>query len=164
MHHGIFIDIFPLDNVIPDSIIEKIRCKILLVLFRLNKIRNRGVSTTWDPFKRTLEYILRVPNQIIPKQIFDLGLSKIIRLFEHKDTGYLNHLTNGVTQVRFKRYLMTKEEFENMTEWEFEGRSFPIPTNYHEILTRIYGDYMQLPPKAEQKPHHGIIEVEINED
>jgi len=37
----------------------------------------------------------------------------------------------------------------------FEGRSFPIPERYDEILTAFYGDYMQLPPEDKRQPTHG---------
>ncbi|NGX84740.1 LicD family protein [Aequorivita sp. KMM 9714] len=34
---------------------------------------------------------------------------------------------------------------------EFEGISIRVPENYKEYLEHFYGDYMQLPPKQEQK-------------
>lgn len=41
---------------------------------------------------------------------------------------------------------------------EFEGDLFPIPEQWDKYLTHLYGDYMKLPPKELQKPHHKDFE------
>ena len=48
----------------------------------------------------------------------------------------------------------------------FEGKSFPIPCGADALLSRIYGDYMQLPPESEQITHHDFEawQKEIKED
>lgn len=162
MHHGIFIDIFPLDYVLPDSYIEKIRCKFLQILLRLNRIRNQGISPNSNTKKKILATMVKISNLIIPKPFFDSMKTRIMRLFENKNTGYLNHLSNGTSKEKFHRFLMREEEFYDVIDWEFEGIKFPIPRNYHDILIRAYGDYMKLPPKELRKPHHGIIEIKTN--
>ena len=47
-----------------------------------------------------------------------------------------------------------KEYFCDFVEVEFEGRFFKAPIGYHEVLTNIYGDYMQLPPEEKRVTHH----------
>ncbi|NMA48498.1 MAG: LicD family protein [Tissierellia bacterium] len=162
MHHGIFIDIFPLDNVKPNSIVENIRCKILLILSRLNTIRNKGVSPKSNIFKRVIGILIKSSNILIHKSVHDKIETKIMKIFNDKDTGYLNHLTNGTTKVRFERFLMKEEDFHDIIDWEFESLKFPIPKNYDNHLKNMYGDYMKLPPKEKQKPHHGIIELIVD--
>lgn len=49
-----------------------------------------------------------------------------------------------------------KETFEISTELTFEGIKSYAFSNYHEQLTRYYGDYMQLPSVEEQKPKHSV--------
>ena len=48
-----------------------------------------------------------------------------------------------------------KSDFEEYIEKDFEGDNFYIPKKYNEILTHIYGDYMQLPPEDKRHPTHG---------
>ncbi len=48
-----------------------------------------------------------------------------------------------------------KSVFGVSTKLSFEGTEFYVPQNYHQLLTLMYGDYMQLPPKEQQKPYHG---------
>ena len=49
---------------------------------------------------------------------------------------------------------MERGKFENFTYAEFEGRKCKIPSGYDEWLTKLYGDYMQLPPESERQTHH----------
>ena len=45
--------------------------------------------------------------------------------------------------------------FENMTEYEFEGRKYVGLARYDEYLTQCYGDYMQFPPESQRISYHG---------
>jgi lipopolysaccharide cholinephosphotransferase len=56
---------------------------------------------------------------------------------------------------------MTDYDVENSILWDFENYKFPIPLNYDKILRRLFGEYMKLPPKDMQKPHHRIIRVKL---
>ena len=49
-------------------------------------------------------------------------------------------------------------------EGSFEGHSFQIPVKYDRMLTKIYGDYMSLPPVDQQKTRHDLLKFSIKED
>ena len=57
---------------------------------------------------------------------------------------------------------MLRKYFEEGTTKEFEGIEVTVPTNYDAYLTRIYGDYMQLPPEEERVGHHYNEGVDLN--
>lgn len=44
--------------------------------------------------------------------------------------------------------------FEEYTSYQFEGYTFNGIKKSDEYLQLIFGDYMQLPPKEQQQPHH----------
>jgi lipopolysaccharide cholinephosphotransferase len=47
-----------------------------------------------------------------------------------------------------------KSIFTERIKVQFEDGEFWAPKGYDEYLRNIYGDYMQLPPKEQQKTHH----------
>ena len=51
---------------------------------------------------------------------------------------------------------MTKEEFgfDEKNTLLFNGTEFSVPKDYDSILTRLYGDYMKLPPKEKRIAQH----------
>ena len=46
-----------------------------------------------------------------------------------------------------------KKEYMEPVAVEFEGRTFPAPSNYDEYLRGLYNDYMQLPPEDKRIIH-----------
>ncbi|MCR5130262.1 MAG: LicD family protein [Prevotella sp.] len=46
-----------------------------------------------------------------------------------------------------------------LTEMEFEGHLFPVPSNTHAALTLKYGDYMKLPDIDKINLHVGKLEI-----
>src|SRR5690625_2091621 len=164
MHQGIFIDIFPMDKVKPGSIIENIRCGGLYILWIINNIRNVGVSSDANLFKKIIGGVVKLTNKFIKKSTFDKFERRILTSFNNRRTGYFNHLTNKVTKDRFKKYLIKENYLKETMLGEFEGNKFPIPKNYDEILSNLFGEYMRLPPEEERKPHHNIIELSTNKE
>ena len=43
----------------------------------------------------------------------------------------------------------------------FEDAQLMIPKGWHEVLTEVYGDYMQLPPEDKRVPTHSSQQIEI---
>lgn len=64
----------------------------------------------------------------------------------------IEQLFTGTSPYSYKeRY--KKSWFSSTVMVEFEGRLMPAPVGYHELLTHIYGDYMQLPPEDKRGEH-----------
>lgn len=47
-----------------------------------------------------------------------------------------------------------RELYGNTVTMSFEGEEFCVPSGWDEILRDCYGDYMELPPAQQRKPHH----------
>ena len=44
---------------------------------------------------------------------------------------------------------------------DFEGVKLMAPKGWHEVLTWVYGDYMELPPEEKRVPAHSDLEIEV---
>ena len=47
-----------------------------------------------------------------------------------------------------------------VTKVEFEGVKSYIPNGYHQYLSNLYGDYMQLPPENKRERHF-IVDIQF---
>ncbi|WP_312654561.1 LicD family protein [Proteiniclasticum sp.] len=158
MHHGIFIDIFPFDNVKPHTI-EGNTQRIVLNLFQLiNSCRiNKTISMTNNLLYKYVRLAIHYVLKIIPKRTMDNIITKVSRTFNNSNTEYVGDLSLSTSKELYDRFTIKKNTFYDSLSWDFEGHYFPVPREYHEVLTKNYGDYMTPPPS--QEPHHEIIEI-----
>ena len=49
---------------------------------------------------------------------------------------------------------MKKDWIETVIKEQFEDGQFNVSSFYDEMLTQLYGDYMQLPPEEDRVYHH----------
>lgn len=66
-------------------------------------------------------------------------------------------------QPDFLYVTLDRETCEQVTELPFCGRSLMVPSNWDQVLTELYGDYMKLPPPEKRVPAHSSIEVKIDD-
>jgi len=155
IHQGIFIDIFPLDNINFDKHNKKIINKLKILIGINRRANSTFVFNKKKLLLQPLKFILRIFR--LPTSYYQKKIDKLIIKLNNEESDFVNHLTNGITNNRFERFLMKKEDALNLIDVEFEGHKFPVTANYHEFLTRCYGDYMVLPPVDKQQPHHGSL-------
>ena len=161
-HTGIYIDVFPMDKVKPYTQKGKRHFRRVRVLYAIITSsvweRVKCASTAPKKIMRALLYCLL---KIVPKAYFDKRLQNTLTSFEGEQTEFVSHLSNGDNLPL--RCLQREKEFLKLIDMEFEGCFFPVPANYDEVLTRHYGDYMQLPPEEARCPSHGVKKVVINQ-
>ena len=163
IHHGVFIDIFPLDNVEPFTFQGAVQQKLLHFIWRINLLRVKKLCLNTDSLlEKYIRLIGHYLLKLIPKSWTNNLHYTTACWFKKKDTEFVSHLTNGTPRRKYLQYLIKRKELEDSVEKKFEGNYFPTPRNYHVILTKIYGDYMQYPPLEQQKPHHEISRIELN--
>lgn len=66
-------------------------------------------------------------------------------------------LMGDFTDQRPLAWAVTEEDLYPAVELPFGDMSVPVPRHYDAILTRGYGDYMQLPPEDKRKTHEPFI-------
>ncbi len=155
---GIFIDIFPLDEVPENRILRTWKnfecfCVRKALWSEVGKIADRS------PVKRTVyRWINRIPEKTIlnyyEKMIQKAGKkrSSMVRILMFPTPNNL--------------YMYLKKWYENREEIEFEHYLFYGIKEYDEYLSFKFGDYMTLPPESERKTHpvSQIKVIDIKDD
>lgn len=154
---GIFIDVFPWDNV-PDNVIAKYLQ--MFVVYACGKILHQKagskVPAGSGAAKRAVFSILRGLGRIVPeKTLVDLRES-----FLKKYPSTTKNVACMVCIAGYRKTEMPRGIFDSYTELPFEDTSFSAVADYDTMLTRIFGDYMQLPPVEKRKTHH-YVEVDF---
>lgn len=159
---GIWIDIFPLDNVLQESIPSKWQRFQIQFLYAMStaSVENR-IAKSPKRWKRMVRRVLSKVLLVVPKKKVDRALLAVYTRYDSKNTGYVSHLTMGGTRDVYERYMQKSAQYDRLTTFDFCGYSFLGPENYEDVLTRIYGDYMTPPPIEQQKPMHRVTVVEL---
>ena len=155
---GVFIDIFPMDDV-PETTfgqrIQDFRC--------------------WCLRKITWSEVARVSKKGLPKlwwtTLSKISVDWVYKRLSHYTKKSRNDTENYVRVLMFTplgkmyrkapielRYGVPKKWFLERAEFEFEGHKLYGTKDFDEFLTMIYGDYMKLPPESERDPHSPVSE------
>lgn len=151
VHKGIFIDIFPLDNAKKQiSFIQRIQALLskllysVIILKRGLIINNRNIA-----LQKTVLF-LTAPFSI--KSLSKLRQS-IFAWYKNFDSEYFTSL--GSRYSYFKQ-TVPKNKYYPISTIEFEGETYNAPNDYDYVLDRVYGNYMQIPPKEERVTHNPV--------
>ncbi len=147
---GIFIDIFPYDEV-PDN--EKKRKKYASKINFLKKL------CFFKVYRKNFTGLKGVIKSIISSVYFAFhSLEKTIAKFNLASTKF-NGKTNTVALISFvpgyEKNVWDKSLFDNTVLHKFEDIEIAIPEKYDEVLRREFGDYMQLPEDKSAGSMHG---------
>lgn len=159
MNHGIYIDVFPFDYY-PERALERkiFEAKKFLLKYRVRNVfyvpadNEKGLANT---VKRML---MKFGKVLYPT--LDGALAKQKKLFTQvKESSYL--VNNGSPWGT--REIVLAEWMKESTVLEFEGIKVKAPIGYDQYLTKVYGDYMTLPPEEKRIPHHYISYLNFDE-
>lgn len=146
---GINIDIFPQDGILGETREDaeqyyfRFRQRLQTILWwmvvpyaQLNTLREK-----FRAFRYRLQY--RNPNRfrtiIEESKRYDISQSK-----------YFGCLVNGLYG---KGEVRETSSLRNFTMMQFGSRMLPVVQDWHQYLTGLYGDYMQLPPVESRHRH-----------
>lgn len=141
---GIFLDIFPIDNMSKNETGQYIIDKVCNICRRILWAKVGSVSA-----KRLYSRLWYRGLSLIPRK-FIIGIFNLFtKFYNDKDTLFLK--SNNLVYKHGFKYIFEKKWYESAIYMEFEGNSFPVPVGYKEILTLTYGDYMKLPNEENRK-------------
>ena len=148
-----FIDIFPLDGYPEDGIhywLHTNKIKLYRALSKISVIdriheRDRGsFENAIVKVSRTLKL-----NKLLNTSKINKKLQSIIKQYDYETSTMVGNVLGSYRE----RELARKEVFGEPQLLEFENLKISCHANPDEYLTKIYGDYMQLPKETERKGH-----------
>lgn len=145
-HKGLFVDIFPLDQV-PPGRAANFRMKIDHMLFEA-VVRNQVSS---NPIKNLFVKLFAGPGS---REQRLARLYRRITRYNGKGTGYF---TPGYIAPYTRQAPMPRELFLPPRPIVYEGLPVFVPNQVETYLQNAYGEYMTLPPVSEQVGSHGVI-------
>ena len=159
---GIFMDIFPLDYVAKDRKAALKQARNSNVLGRLLFLS--GTAYPVIPYKggkgRIAAYVCWILHYIL--KLLRIKPQFLYRRYVSTVTKYNNTFAKSeyVTSFEYAGGLkdrVKRKELFPLQKVAFEGMEVNIPANNHEFLTKVYGDYMKIPPKEEQVNHMPLV-------
>lgn len=137
IHKGVFIDLHPIDNIVPKLL--PLQVKLAMFWSSVGKVKS-GIYNGSAKKRSVYKLFSWLPYGVI--NAFRGGAMKMFKHFPTKYVYKVAHPNNGI-------YPIDRCTFEDLIDHKFEDKIFYIPKNYHEFLTKRYGDYMQIPPESE---------------
>lgn len=150
---GVFVDVFPLDAA-PEKEED-----FTAQYEELNRMYNYMVRVRQSKADACDAFSLHSYLRILRHKLRDLKINadapslmrKFMQLMTTDDYGTDPYLAQKgcANDPRFRFRL---SDLKDTMPMKFEDTELMVPVNYKRVLTRLFGDYMQLPPEKERKP------------
>lgn len=147
---GVYIDIFILDTDIEDikqrKKDQKILEKMIMVLSFFTSRRHSSKG-----FKRLVAEFCSKFSFLINKNKMKNKCIQYAAKYRNNNSILVSSRCGGAYN---ENTVYKREWFSNKVYMKFEGIDFPAPFGYHELLSKMYGNYMELPPKNQRISNH----------
>lgn len=160
---GVYIDVFPLDECDADKAMalrkeyDDVSFKLTYAMAR-HSLNQFLTLLTHSSFRTILVY-LKDSFYYRPryKKYLHDYLVVVNKIKESKGNMFVAF--DGLYQ---EREIYKKEWLDGIVQLPFEDMVIDAPVGFHEILTQVYGDYMQLPPVDKRISHHSHYFLDLN--
>ena len=153
IHHGIFVDIFTYDAV-PEDLKERERYnRRIQIWFQIYNAKSlwttaKHIIPVW--YKRYAVNAVRIMLHIlllpVKKEYLFRKLDLAMRCYDKQDTALVSE-RGGVTPA------CALDDYFPVQMKAFGDIQIAVPNHYDKVLTKNYGDYMQLPPEGKRISH-----------
>ena len=149
-HQGIYIDIFPCDNL-SDVPAKRGRQFLASKAVIARALYQRGYLTDSPGKKLAMQLSRCLPEEALWAYAVD----------REEAESRMVHSFFGASS-RYERSIYPREWFTETVLLPFEDGEFPVSAHYDELLTTLYGDYMTPTPveKRGQKVHAELVNLE----
>ena len=151
IHQGIFVDIFPFDNVPVNSTLCNLHfrfCRFLYQIY-LCKSLTTVCSSRFeqkDNRKGKIRKVLHALLLPVPKSWLFHLLDRSVQMFNGNEPKEISHIVRRRLRVHL-------DDLYPIVYLPFEQQQMPVPNNYHNYLSSQFGNYTILPPEDKRYGH-----------
>ena len=162
-NQGIFIDIFPLDNVVDD--IQKFENQGKDAIKHKNKaLKCAEFSTRYIPSKNPIKRFFKAFIYRFFGEFFKEQSLKHYELFERECKKYNNirnteYVSSLTFQFHNRNHFKLRRDYEELIDLPFEFITIPVGSRYDEALRKLYGNYHEY---LVDGSCHGNIYFDVN--
>lgn len=142
---GVFVDIWPVDGLPEHKLIRWFHVKYAILLKKMILASSMKYDPSYSFGKRMS---IRIASLFRPERLV-MKMDRLAKKYPFETSTY-------VKCYPAQHVIYSRADFDKRMLLPFEGCEFYAPAAYDKILRAEYGDYMQLPPKEKQVPHHVI--------
>ena len=149
IHQGVYIDIFPCDNLSDRPLMRKLQFAASKIVIA-KALYARGYETN-SFVKKLFMQLCRV----LPRE-------KLERFCANRDDVHTSMChTFFAAGKKYGKNIFPRAWFEETVELPFEDGAFPVSAHYDALLSRLYGDYRRLPPPEARKckEHAALVDL-----
>jgi len=157
LHCGIYIDIFPFDNVPHKKIFQVMQNVMTYIFKRIILVRLK--YKLWQDneiLKKFTYYFINFISKLFSVNQIKEFLFKIMTLYNKKETEKVVAFGGA---YGYKKESINREWLIEQNDIQFENGRLSAPINFSDYLTYFYGDYMTPPPENKRYNRHKIIDI-----
>ena len=150
VHQGVYIDIFPCDNLSDKPLIRKLQFAASKAIIA-KALYARGYETDSAAKKAFMQLCRPLPRRALEALCMCRGDDRTALLHSFLAAG-----------KRYEKNLLPREWLTESVELPFEDGVFPVTAHYDALLTQLYGNWRALPSPSERrcKEHAAILDLE----
>ncbi len=157
---GIFLDVFPLDVAPEDSALQQQQIKDIQRVKR-RKYYRRGFVYQNKFIKKAAKKLVSAIMSVYSIDKLNAAFEKVCRRYEGTDSSLWCSMSS---HYHYNKQCMPAAVYGTPQLVKFEDREYYAPEQLDEYLTRIFKDYMKLPPEKERQANLGHFDKVVFDD
>ncbi|MBQ6002478.1 MAG: LicD family protein [Synergistaceae bacterium] len=148
---GLWIDVIPVSGVPAD---ERLRRKLYNrshLLYKLICLSKANLGTGATVGRMIVKSVVAIFAKMFGTRFWLNRIEKMMAKYPYEESDFVGELCFSYSGVKNS---MPRSEYLDQTEVMFEGMYCKTFRQWDADLTRIFGDYMTLPPENERKKHN----------
>lgn len=158
IYNHALVDIFVIDDMSDNDFIHAVTKALILVMYGFSMGHRYKVN--FDKFTGITKIgvaLLSTIGKIIPARLILKWYDSISKMSQGKNKKK-HRCFYGNTLIQDVKLVYNKEWFEKDCTLTMSGQNVNAPSGWHDILTTLYHDYMQLPPEEKRTQDHCDLE------